>query len=75
MVAIKYVPNADAIKDGKNPYTGLFQSGADYGFMRLSTGNPYDSTKPAPESFLPAFGFKLLRDGIPSASLVASPIK
>jgi hypothetical protein len=49
-------------------YTGVFQ-GADYGIIRLSTGGPYDTTKPAAGNFVPAFGLKFLRDKVPSANV------
>eukprot|EP00347_Sterkiella_histriomuscorum_P002565 403367658 len=68
--AVKFVP----AKDLKTTYTGLLSSGADYGFIRFSTGPPFDSTKPAKGNFSPGFGLKFLRDGVPSSNLVAAPI-
>jgi len=54
-------------------YTGVFE-GADYGFMRFSTGAQPDETKPAASqafgNFGPGFALKLLRDGVVSASMV-----
>lgn len=67
--AIKFVPNPQS----KEAYTGTFKTGADYGFIRFSTGPPSDPTKPAAGNFAPGFALKFLRDGITSANLVAAP--
>lgn len=55
-------------------YTGLFE-GADHGLIRLSLAKKPDPSKSsaegALENFTPGFGLKFLRDGMPSASMVA----
>eukprot|EP00347_Sterkiella_histriomuscorum_P000972 403373824 len=65
--AIKFTPTQTA-----NGYTGMLGSGADYGLIRFSIGTPADPTQPAENNFGPAFAVKFLRDGGPSANLVAS---
>eukprot|EP00746_Dinoflagellata_sp_MGD_P020368 gnl/MRDRNA2_/MRDRNA2_147454_c0_seq1.p1 gnl/MRDRNA2_/MRDRNA2_147454_c0~~gnl/MRDRNA2_/MRDRNA2_147454_c0_seq1.p1 ORF type:complete len:432 (-),score=64.80 gnl/MRDRNA2_/MRDRNA2_147454_c0_seq1:186-1388(-) len=52
---------------GDHKYTGLF-TGADYGFIRLSSANC-----PSSSGFTPGAAVKLLRDGMPSANFVAMP--
>ena len=52
--------------NGSSPFTGLFESGADYGLIRLSL-----ASKPSSTHMTPGFGLKFLRDGIDSANLVA----
>ena len=65
---IKFVPNAN------NVYTGVFE-GSDHGILRLSTAvKPKVAKKDAAGAmydFTPGFGLKFLRDGVPSANLVA----
>ena len=55
-------------------YTGIFE-GADYGYVRLSAAIKPDYTKTkapiALGNFAPGIGLKFLRDGVPSANLVA----
>lgn len=52
------------VSAGGHPYTGLFQ-GAEHGLVRFSIAD-------SPSSFFqPSMGIKLLRDGRPSANLVA----
>lgn len=55
-------------------YTGLFE-GADHGYIRMSLAKEPDYTKTtaagAYNNFIPGFSLKLLRDGRPSASMVA----
>ena len=66
---VKFVPVATT-----EGYTGIFE-GADHGLIRLSLAKKPDTTKTtaaqAYDNFAPGFGLKFLRDGIPSASLVA----
>eukprot|EP00347_Sterkiella_histriomuscorum_P022948 403336536 len=56
-------------------YTGIFNSGADHGIIRLSAAiQPDFSRKNANDAFgnfIPGFGLKLLRNGVPSGNLVA----
>jgi hypothetical protein len=56
-------------------YTGIFESGADHGLIRLSAAKKFDKTKSsaaeAYDNFTPGFGLKFLRDGVPSGNLVA----
>lgn len=66
----KFVPTKNS-----EGYTGVFQ-GADHGVIRFSVGAQPDYTKSSPAgaangNFAPGIGFKLLRDGVPSANLVA----
>jgi len=51
-------------------YTGVFE-GCDYGYVRLSCAAQPNTAKPAEANFIPGMGLKLLRDGVPSANLVA----
>lgn len=55
-------------------YTGLFE-GSDYGYIRMSLAKQPDETKTTAAegagNFIPGFGLKLLRDGMPSANLVS----
>jgi len=54
------------VSDGNHDYTGIFK-GADYGYLRASSGQ-----KPSKDAPLaPGFGLKFLRDGVDSANLVA----
>lgn len=59
---------------GQNAYSGVFE-GADSGLLRLSVAKALDSTKTtaegADDNFTPGLGIKFLRDGKPSANLVA----
>lgn len=59
--------------DPNSPYTGLLKVGSETAFIRFSIGAPCDVTKPAAGNFGPNIGVKLLRDGIPSANIVATP--
>lgn len=52
------------------PYTGVFK-GADTGLIRLSCAAEPNPKKGPSGNFIPGFGLKLLRDGVPSANLVA----
>lgn len=54
------------VSDGDHPFTGLFESGADYGFIRMSMAGA-----PAKDKTTPGIGLKFLRDGMDSANLVA----
>jgi len=50
-------------------YTGIFQTGASYAFCRFSL-----ATQPevgTARTFVPAFSFKIMRDGVPSTNLFA----
>jgi len=55
-------------------YTGVFK-GAENALLRLSNAGKPDFSKTTAEgaksNFLPGFGFKILRNGLPSANLVA----
>ena len=53
---------------GGHDYTGVFNGGADYGYVRFSTALPVDTEPP---NMAPGMGVKLLRDGQDSANLVA----
>jgi hypothetical protein len=65
---VQFVPEADS------PYTGFFQ-GADSLVLRMSLAKEPDQTKTTAEeaydNFTPGFALKFLRDGKPSANLVA----
>ncbi len=56
-------------------FTGIFKDGADYGLIRLSLSKKPNLEKSTPEgavdNYVPGFGLKFLRDGIPSANIVA----
>jgi hypothetical protein len=56
-------------------YTGIFETGADHGLIRLSAAKKPDETKKtakeAIDNFIPGFGLKFLRDGVHSGGLVA----
>jgi len=55
-------------------YTGLFESGADFGIMRYSVAKAYDPKKWGKDStFTPGMGIKWYRDGVHSANLQAMP--
>lgn len=66
---VKFVPT-----DNKEGYTGLF-NGADHGLIRLSIAAKPKYNKPTPEgaevNFIPGFGLKLFKDGLPSSNVVA----
>lgn len=66
---VKFVPTANS-----EGYTGMLESGADYGLIRFSCGAQPDTSKPkaaqANRNFAPGFGLKFLIDGEPSANLV-----
>jgi len=51
--------------DKENPYTGLFKSGCDECFLRLSTPKPIIS-----ENLIPALSMKFLRDRVHSANIM-----
>jgi len=51
-----------------HPYTGIF-TGSKYAIIRLSTPVAYDNTDTT--SFVPAAAFKFLRNGVPSANVMA----
>jgi hypothetical protein len=53
-----------------SPYTGVFE-GVSNGLIRISTAKQANPKKEAKGNFLPGMGIKLLRDGVPSANLVA----
>jgi hypothetical protein len=64
------VVQAELIPEAGHPYTGVFQ-GVDNVLLRFSTAKQPDP-KSAPEgNYIPGMGIKLLRDGVPSANLVA----
>jgi len=52
--------------NGNHPFTGIFESGAQHGLIRISL------TLPA-KSFTPGFGIKLLVDGQPSRNVPVIP--
>jgi hypothetical protein len=54
---------------GNHPYTGLFKSGSNYGFARLSWAKAVDLKAPGP--WLPGVAFKFLRSGRKSANFMA----
>lgn len=58
-----------------NGFNGLFKEGAKFGLISLSLAKSYDTSKSSAEgaydNFAPGFGLKFLRDGTPSANLVA----
>ena len=54
---------------GGHPYTGIFNGGADTGFVRLSTVAPID---PDVVWMHPTMAVKFLRDGVDSANSVAN---
>jgi hypothetical protein len=54
-----------------HPFTGLFATGAQHGIIRMSTATPVDAT--GSSGITPGFALKLLRDGVPSANVVAMP--
>jgi hypothetical protein len=66
---VKFVPVSNNLG-----FTGIFQ-GADYGYVRLSAAIQPDYTKTKSPiklgNFAPGLGLKFLRDGVPSANLVA----
>jgi len=62
VVPVRYVA------DSGSSYTGIF-SGADYGLLRISEAKQADPSSPFP--FVPGFGLKFLRSGVPSANLLA----
>jgi len=49
-----------------NPYTGMFSEAQSHGFMRISS-----ASKPDSKQNTPGFALKMMRDGKPSANLVA----
>ena len=53
---------------GGHPYTGVFDGGADFGYVRFSTATPVDTETP---NMRPGMGVKFLRDGVDSANFVA----
>ena len=53
---------------GGHPYTGIFNGGADYGYVRISSASPVDTKTPWSR---PGMGVKFLRDGVDSANFVA----
>ena len=53
---------------GDHDYTGIFNGGADYGYVRFSTATPPDTVTP---NMKPGMGVKLLRDGQDSANFVS----
>ena len=65
---------AQFVAEADSPYTGFFQ-GADSVLMRMSLAKAPDQTKTTAEeafdNFTPGFGLKFLRNGLPSANLVA----
>lgn len=67
---VKYTP-----VENNEGYTGIFKSGADHGLIRLSAAKePSESKKTAEQAFdnfVPGFGLKFLRDGVPSGNMVA----
>jgi hypothetical protein len=58
-----------------NGYTGIFGKGGDFGYIRLSCAQKPDSSKNtaagATANFIPGLSLKFLRNGMPSANLVA----
>eukprot|EP01097_Dermamoeba_algensis_P001616 TRINITY_DN1605_c0_g1_i2.p1 TRINITY_DN1605_c0_g1~~TRINITY_DN1605_c0_g1_i2.p1 ORF type:complete len:353 (+),score=93.61 TRINITY_DN1605_c0_g1_i2:76-1134(+) len=54
---------------GNHPYTGLFQSGSNYGIARLSWAKAVDLKAGTP--WLPGVAFKFLRNGRKSANFMA----
>lgn len=54
---------------GDHPYTGMFRSGGDAGYVRLSSIFQVDKER---QHMSPGIGIKLLRDGVDSADLVAT---
>ena len=66
--AIGNVGKFSWVDQGGHPYTGMFNGGTDYGFVRFSVASPVDTTTP---NIKPGMGVKLLRDGVDSANFVA----
>ena len=69
----KYIHSVGAVAkvalvaDPSSPFSGSF-AGSSHGLIRISTAKAISSS-----SITPGFGLKLLRDGVPSANLVAMP--
>ncbi len=66
----KFVPVANSAG-----YTGMWSEGCDNVFIRYSIAKADDTTKTTPaeayDNFTPGIALKFLRDGVPSANLVA----
>lgn len=61
---VRMIPESDS------PYTGIL-SGADFGIIRLSCAKEPDPKENPINNFTPGFGLKFLRDGMPSANIIA----
>lgn len=61
------VAKISLVADPSSPFSGSFQ-GSPHGLIRISTAKAISSS-----SITPGLGLKLLRDGVPSANLVAMP--
>jgi opacity protein-like surface antigen len=64
------VVQAELIPEGENPYTGMFK-GVSNVLLRISLAKKPDYKSAPKGNFVPGMGIKLLRDGVPSANLVA----
>ena len=56
------------VDQGGHSYTGMFNGGSDFGFVRFSTGLFVNTNTP---NMKPGMGVKLLRDGADSANFVS----
>jgi hypothetical protein len=66
--AVGAVGKVKLVSSGKHPFTGIFK-GADFGLVRLSSGNKPSLDGSAP--LAPGMGLKFLKDGKDSSNLVA----
>jgi len=64
------VAQCELVSEPGNPYPGVFQ-GVSNALVRISTAKEADSKKDPTGNFTPGLGLKLLRDGVPSANIVA----
>ena len=62
------VAKATWVSLGDHQYTGMFRSGGDAGYIRLSSTAQVDTER---QHMSPGIGIKFLRDGIDSADIVA----
>jgi hypothetical protein len=69
------VANVKFVAKPNNGFTGILGEGGNYGIIRFSVAKAYDSSKSTAEgaydNFAPGLGLKFLRNGVPSANLVA----
>jgi hypothetical protein len=72
--SVGVVGQVQLVPEPNQPYTGVFQ-GSDSILLRLSCAKAPDTTKTTPaealDNFTPGLGIKFLRDGQPSANVVA----